>query len=72
MSKVEMCYIFTKKNGKEQEKECWSTDLLRSGHNFLGHAVHMGQKFSFSKRKGLRVSKDAEFDVDFKNINLPE
>jgi hypothetical protein len=35
----------------------------------LGHALYRGQKFFFTMW-GLWVSKDAELNVDFKNINL--
>jgi hypothetical protein len=48
----------------------WSSDLLRKGHTFRGQALYKGPKF-FVHNMGLWVSKDAEFNVDFKNINLP-
>jgi hypothetical protein len=35
----------------------------------MGHALHRGQNFFFTMW-GLWVSKDAELNVDFKNINL--
>jgi hypothetical protein len=35
-----------------------------------GQALYKGQKF-FPIIWGLCISKDAEFNVDFKNINLP-
>jgi hypothetical protein len=48
-----------------------SIDLDRKGHAFLGHALYKGPKFLFSlKIWGVWVSRDAEFNVDFKNINL--
>jgi hypothetical protein len=37
---------------------------------FWGQALFMGLKFFFIIW-GLWVSEDAEFNVDFKNINLP-
>jgi hypothetical protein len=46
---------FTEKYRKSQEKGFWSTNILRRGHIFLGHAVHRGKKFY----------------LDFKHINLP-
>jgi hypothetical protein len=50
-----------KKHEKRQKKVFWSSDLLRKGHSFLCQA----------QQNGPWVSKDAEFKVDFKNINLP-
>jgi hypothetical protein len=37
----------------------------------LGHSLFKGRKFCFLKIWGIWVSKDAEFYVDFNNINLP-
>jgi hypothetical protein len=48
-----------------------ANDLYRKGHAFPGHALYRGQTLFFLKIWGLWVTNDAEFDVDFKNINLP-
>jgi hypothetical protein len=45
------------------------SDLFLIGHDFLGHALYKGPKFLFTIWTSW-VSKDAEFYVDFKNINL--
>jgi hypothetical protein len=47
-----------------------SSDLLRKGHSFRGQALYKGPKFYFHNM-GLMGIKNAEFNVDFKNINLP-
>jgi hypothetical protein len=47
----------------------WSSALLRKGHAFRGQALYKGPTFLFIIW-GLWVSKDAEFNEDFKNINL--
>jgi hypothetical protein len=47
----------------------WSTGLKRRGHDILGHALYGGKKIFFTMWD-LWVSKDAELNVDFKNINL--
>jgi hypothetical protein len=47
-----------------------SIDLERKGHAFLGHALHSIMiQVSFFKTWGLLVSKYAEFNIKFKNIN---
>jgi hypothetical protein len=48
------------------------SDLFIIGHNFLGHTLYSirVQNFLFTIWTS-RVSKDAEFYIDFKNINLP-
>jgi hypothetical protein len=49
-----------------------SIDLYRRGHYILGHTLqYIGvQNFVFTMWASY-VSKDSEFYVDFKNINLP-
>jgi hypothetical protein len=63
---------FMKKYRKLQKKGFWSTDLLRKGHEVhtVGHIVHRG-KINVVQPKDLWVSKDTDFYVDLKNINLP-
>jgi hypothetical protein len=69
--KVPLEYIsFYVKITKTAKKVFWSSDLLRKGHSLRGQALYKGPKFFFIIW-GLWVSKDAEFNVDFKNINLP-
>jgi hypothetical protein len=63
-------YSLLCKSTENSKKVFWSSDLLRKGHAFPGQALHKGPKF-FPLKWGLLVSKDAEFNVDFKNINLP-
>jgi hypothetical protein len=41
-----------------------TTDLLRGGHNCLGHAVHKDQ--IFFQNMGFVGIKDVEFYIDFK------
>jgi hypothetical protein len=49
MSKVEIGF-HKKKYGKQQKNVFWTTDLLRRGHNFLGHTVqYIGFKNVFYK-----------------------
>jgi hypothetical protein len=51
-------------------KEAIQYFLDSVGQNILGHALYRGPKKYFTIRTSC-VSKDAEFCVDFKNINLP-
>jgi hypothetical protein len=46
-----------------------STGLFRGGHDFLGQALYQSKKIV--QNKGIWVFKNAEFYVDFSNINLP-
>jgi hypothetical protein len=49
-----------------------SSDLLRKGHSLRGHALYKGPKLFFIIW-GLWASKDAEFNIDFKNAqNAPK
>jgi hypothetical protein len=56
-----ICYIPFESN-KNKRKKCF-------GQNILGHALYRGKK-SFFTIWNSWVSKDAEFYVDFKNLNL--
>jgi hypothetical protein len=58
------------KTWKIQKRFFRSIDLYRRGHYILGHALYRGQKICFTMWAWW-VSKDTEFYVDFKNINLP-
>jgi hypothetical protein len=62
-------FIFVKNTGNSKKKVSGSSDLSRKGHAFPGQALCKGPKFIFIIW-GLWVSQDAEFKVDFKNINL--
>jgi hypothetical protein len=53
-----------------EKKLFWPSDLFIIGPDSLGHSLYKGQKF-FVHNFDFLVSKDAEFYVDFKNINLP-
>jgi hypothetical protein len=57
---------------KTAENVFWSSDLLRKGHTFgqALYCIRVHKNFSL-RIWGLWVSKDAEFNVDFTNINLP-
>jgi hypothetical protein len=46
------------------------TYLPKIGHDFLGHALYRAQTFLIQIWISW-ISKNAEFYVDFKNINLP-
>jgi hypothetical protein len=54
---------FHEKAQKIAKRMIWSTDLLRKGYNFMGHAVNRGQSF-FPQNIGFMGVK---FYVDFKN-----
>jgi hypothetical protein len=66
------CIHFYVKVPKTAKKGFWSSDLLRKSHSFRGQALHKGPNF-FSPYGfyGLMGIKNAVFNVDFKNINLP-
>jgi hypothetical protein len=55
---------------KINEKVFWPSDHFIVGQNVLGHALYRGQNIFFTIWTSW-ISKDAEFYVDFKNINLP-
>jgi hypothetical protein len=70
--KVPLEYIhFYVKVPKIAKKVFWSSDLLRKGHSLRVQALYKGPKFFFFIISGFWVSKDAEFNVDCKNTNLP-
>jgi hypothetical protein len=46
------------------------TCLFRRGHYFLGHALELEAKHFFHNM-GIMGIENAEFQVDFKNKNLP-
>jgi hypothetical protein len=61
------CINFYVEVSKWQKKVCWSSDLLR-----VKHYTRIRARNCFSlKIYSFGVSKDAEFNVDFKNMNVP-
>jgi hypothetical protein len=58
-----------RKKTKIAKKLFLPSDLFIIGHDFLGHGLYKGPKFFFPIWTSW-VSKDTEFHVDFKNINL--
>jgi hypothetical protein len=63
-------YSFLCKNTENSKKVFWSRDLLKKGHSLRCQKLYKGPKIVFIIW-GLWVLKDEEFNVDFKNINLP-
>jgi hypothetical protein len=69
--KVSLEYIhFYAKVPKKAKKVFWSSDHLRKGHSLWGQALYKGAKF-FSLIIWGFMGVKREFNVDFKNINLP-
>jgi hypothetical protein len=48
----------------------WPSDRFIVGQNILGHALYIGPK-QFFHYMDVMGRKEAEFYIDFKNINLP-
>jgi hypothetical protein len=53
-----------------EKKNFWSSDLYRKWPDFFSQALYKSEIFFFTIGTCL-VSKDAEFYVEFKNVNLP-
>jgi len=53
-----------------KKKNFWSSDLYRKWPDFFSQALYKSEIFFFTIGTCL-VSKDAEFYVEFKNVNLP-
>jgi hypothetical protein len=68
-NQAEKCCIHCKSSENGKKKEFLSIDLLRIAPDLFGHSLYKGQKF-FVTMQTYWVSKDAEFYVEFKNINF--
>jgi hypothetical protein len=58
------------KFGKWQKKVFLSIELMRVAPDLFGHSLYKGQIF-FCHNVDLLGIKNAEFYVEFKNINFP-